>query len=502
MTRTVRIDGRNLNLEDVFTVAQGGGRVTCRPEAMGRVARARQVIDACVEENRVVYGITTGFGKLSNVRIEPDQLEQLQANLIRSHAVGTGNVLSPPEVRAAMLIRANVLAKGFSGVRPVVLETLVRMINRGVIPAIPEKGSVGASGDLAPSAHLALVLMGEGEATVAGERLPGGAAMARAGIPPVRFQAKEGLAVLNGTHFMSALGCLLGHELGYLLDIADGAAGLSNDALAGTVTHLDERIHSVRPHPGQRAVAARMLRLLAGSPIRESHLHCDRVQDAYSLRCVPQVHGAVRDTLAHTVSILKREINAATDNPLVFAADQEVLSGGNFHGEPVAFGLDFLAIAAAELASIAERRIERLVNPDLSGLPAFLATEPGLNSGFMIAQLTAVALVAENKILAHPASVDSLPTSANKEDHVSLGMTAALKLRQIVENVRAVLALELIIACQALDFKRPLKTSPLLETVYNQIRQRVPFMDVDRNISVDLAAIIQSLRERAIQLPD
>jgi len=430
-----------------------------------------------------------------------DQLEALQANLIRSHAAGTGRSLSPEETRAAMLIRANVMAKGFSGVRPVVVDTLLSMLARDILPVIPEKGSVGASGDLAPSAHLALVLMGEGEARYKGRVLPGGEALREAGIAPVTFQAKEGLAVLNGTHFMSAIGCLLADEIDYLLRIAAVVAAMTTDALVGTDTAFDPRIQAVRPHPGQVRTAAEIAALMAGSEIRLSHLDCDKVQDAYSLRCIPQVHGAVQDTLDHARAVLAREINAATDNPLVFAADTAVLSGGNFHGEPVAFALDFLAIAAAELAGISERRLERLINPDLSGLPAFLAREPGLNSGFMIAQLTAVSLVAENKILAHPASVDSLPTSANKEDHVSLGMTAALKLRQVTENVRTVLAIELLAAAQALEFRRPLRSSEALEAVLGTLRETVSFMDRDRNLSIDIAAAARLIADRALPLP-
>jgi len=490
-----------LSIEDLVAVARHGARVDISMDARSRVLAARTLVETWVAERRAVYGVTTGFGKLSSVRIESLQLEQLQANLIRSHAAGTGQPLSAPETRAAMLIRANVLAKGFSGVRSVVLSTLLEMLRLDVLPVIPEKGSVGASGDLAPSAHLALVMMGEGRAAYQGEILPGAEAMARAGIPTLTFQAKEGLALLNGTHVMSALGSLNLHELEYLLEIATGAAALTNDVLSGTLTHLDERIHQVRPHPGQVKCAALLRRLIQDSEIRRSHLDCDRVQDAYSLRCVPQVHGAVWDTISHARTVLEREINSATDNPLVFPVEGEVLSGGNFHGEPVAFVLDFLAIAASELAGLAERRIERLVNPDLSGLPPFLAREPGLNSGFMIAQLTAVALVAENKILSHPASVDSLPTSANKEDHVSLGMNAALKLRQVVENVRTVLAIELLVACQALDFRRPLRTSPPLESLHAQVRRLVSFMDVDRNISEDLATLAAAIRQRTIALP-
>ncbi len=500
MSNEIVIDGQHLSLADIRRVSRREARVRWSDDSRRAVERARSVVDRAVEEDRVVYGITTGFGKLSNVKINRRQLEELQANLIRSHACGTGNPLSAEETRAALLIRANVLAKGFSGVRPVVVETLVEMINRDVLPVIPEKGSVGACGDLAPSAHLALVLMGEGQARFEGELLDGAAAMARAGIATLTFQAKEGLAVLNGTQIMTAVGSLLLEELDYLLRMAGGAAALSTDGLMGTVKHFDDRIQQVRPHPGQIRVAEDMRRIMGGSQIMGSHATCDRVQDSYSLRCISQVHGAVADTLTYARSVLEREVNSATDNPLVFAAEDEVISGGNFHGEPVAFALDFLAIAAAEIASISERRIERLINPDLNDLPAFLVKEPGLNSGFMIAHVTTVSLVAENRILAHPASVDSLPTSANKEDHVSMGMTAALKLRQIVDNVRTVVGIEWLVAAQALDFRRPLRTSPALEAIHERIRRDIPFMERDRNISRDMEAMNTLLRSRELNL--
>lgn len=496
----IPIDGEHLTIPQVNRAARDRFPVEWPAASREKVVRARTLIDRCVSEDRVVYGVTTGFGKLSSVRIDTAQLAELQANLIRSHAAGVGRPLGPEETRAALLIRANVLSKGFSGVRPAVIETLVAMLNRNVLPAVPEKGSVGASGDLAPSAHIALVLMGEGEALYDGAVLPGAEAMRRAGIPTLAFGAKEGLAVLNGTHVMAALGCLLLDDIDYLADCADMVAALSTDAMWGTDQHFDGKIHRVRPHPGQAHSAESMRRWMAGSEIRESHLQCDRVQDAYSMRCTPQVHGAVRDTADHARHVLEREINSATDNPLVFAAEGEVISGGNFHGEPLAFIFDFLGIAAAELGGISERRTERMVNPDLSGLPAFLAREPGLNSGFMIAQLTAVALLGENKILAHPASVDSLPTSANKEDHVSMGMTAALKLRQIVENVRHVLAIELLVACQAVDFHRPARTSPALEAVHAAVRHHVPFMEKDRHVGADIAAVAGLIRDRKLPL--
>jgi histidine ammonia-lyase len=381
-------------------------------------------------------------------------------------------------VRAMMLHRANVLAKGFSGCRPAVIETVIAMLNSGAHPVIPSRGSVGASGDLAPLAHLALVAVGEGEAIFRGERMPGGEAMLRAGIRTLRLEAKEGLALLNGTQAMTAVGGL----------------ALTLEALRGTPVAFDEKIQSARPHPGQQASARRLRELIEDSEIRESHRDRavdPRVQDAYALRCMPQVHGAVRDALGHARGIVEVEINSATDNPLVFTDEREVLSGGNFHGEPVALALDYAAIAVADLGTIAERRVERLVNPTLSGLPAFLSPQPGTNSGMMIAQVTAAALIAENNVLAHPASVFTLPTSANKEDHVSMGMTAALKFAQVVDNVETILAIELLCAAQGLEFLKPLKPGPKLQEVYNRVRQRAPALERD----APLAPYIESLKQ-------
>jgi histidine ammonia-lyase len=405
---------------------------------------------------------------------------------VRSHACGVGEPLDERVVRAMLLHRANVLAKGFSGCRPIVIETLLAMLNAGVHPVIPARGSVGASGDLAPLAHLALVTIGEGEAFYQGERRPGAEALRRAGIPPLQLEAKEGLALLNGTQAMTAVGGLALHNALQLAEAADVIGALTLEALRGTPVAFDKKIHAVRPHAGQPASAARLRELLAGSAIRESHrdkAHDPRVQDAYALRCMPQVHGAVRDALEHTRRIVELEINSATDNPLVFAPTDneagEVLSGGNFHGEPVALAYDYAAVAIADLATISERRTERLVNPQLSGLPAFLSPHPGTNSGLMIAQVTAAALIAENNVLAHPASVFTLPTSANKEDHVSMGMTAALKLAQIVRNVETVLAIELLCAAQGLEFLKPLQSSPKLQAVYEQVRTLVPPLEKD-----------------------
>lgn len=487
----ITIDGNSLTLTDVEEIAVRGVQVCLSDEAKERVIASRRLIEEILKSEQVSYGINTGFGKLSDVTIPADRLMELQLNLVRSHAVGLGNPLSLSEARAVLLLRANVLAKGHSGVRLVVLDTLLQMLNRGVTPVIPEKGSVGASGDLAPLAHLALVLIGEGEAFYAGERMAGGEAMARAGISTLVLEAKEGLALINGTQAMAALGSLLLMRARRLADLADLAGAMSLEALNGTSKAASPLIHNVRPHPGQKLVAERLLALTEGSEIMEAHRDCNRVQDAYSLRCIPQVHGAVRGAIEHVASVFEIELNSATDNPLVFAEVGEVISGGNFHGEPLALGLDYLAIALSELGALSERRIERLVNPDLSGLPAFLTPQPGTCSGFMIAQVCAVALQAENKVLAHPSSVDSLPTSANKEDHVSMGMTGALKLRTVVENLESILAIELLAAAQALDLHRPLRPGRGVEAAYRLIRTRVAFLEKDTVLSV----LIERVRE-------
>jgi histidine ammonia-lyase len=434
-------------------------------------------------------------GKLSDVRIAGDQIRELQANLVRSHAAGVGEPLAAVEVRAMMLLRANSLAKGHSGVRAVVIDTICEMLNRGVTPFVPSQGSVGASGDLAPLAHLALALMGEGECLdEKGARIPSPDALKRGQIKPLVLEAKEAVSLINGTQAMLAMGTLALLASETLVDSADVIGGLSCDALQGTDTAFDERIHQARPHGGQMKTAANLRKMLEGSQIRESHRACGRVQDAYSLRCIPQVHGAVRDTLAHCRRVFETEANSAVDNPLVF--DDDVISGGNFHGEPLAFALDFLAIALSALAGISERRIERLVNPALSeGLPPFLAPAAGLNSGFMMAQVTAAALVSENKVLAHPASVDSITTSGNKEDYVSMGMTAAIKLKRVVENTRNVLAIEAMAAAQAIDFylygEKALKTSKRGQASHAAIRAVCATMDKDRVMYKDFARLAE-----------
>jgi len=494
----LHINGNDLTLEAVREVAAERRPVLLSPDAREAVGLARAVVEEIVASNKVAYAITTGVGKLSDVRIVGEQIRELQVNLVRSHAVGVGEPLSVTETRAMMLLRANSLAKGCSGVRGVLIDTLCEMLNRGVTPFVPSQGSVGASGDLAPLAHLALALIGEGECIdTAGARIASADALKRAQTTPLLLEAKESISLINGTQGMLAVGTLALLAAETLVDSADVLGGLCCDALKGTDTAFDERIHKARPHSGQIKTAANLRRMLEGSQIRESHRTCGRVQDAYSLRCIPQVHGAVRDTLAHCRKVFETEANSAVDNPLVFITDArnfegDVISGGNFHGEPLAFALDFLGIALTTLAGISERRIERLVNPALSeGLPPFLAQGAGLNSGFMMPQVTAAALVSENKVLAHPASVDSITTSGNKEDYVSMGMTAAIKLKRIVENTRNVLAIEAMAVAQAIDFLAPLKTSKRGQAAHAAIRSVCPAMEKDRVMYKDFARLAE-----------
>jgi histidine ammonia-lyase len=493
----IEIDGASLTLEQTVAVADGA-EVTLANSARPRIERARQFVESIVARGEVVYGINTGFGKLADVTIPTDKLRELQLNLVRSHSCGVGDPLPETVVRAMMLHRANVLAKGYSGCRTLIIETLLQMLNAGVHPCIPSRGSVGASGDLAPLSHLALVAIGEGEAIYQGEKMAGGEAMNRAGITPLVLEAKEGLALLNGTQAMTAVGALALLAAERLAEAADVTGAMSLEALKGTPVAFDYKIHAVRPHPGQMNSARRLRELIESSEIRESHRDHKvdpRVQDAYALRCMPQVHGAVRDALNHARRILEIEINSATDNPLVFAESEEVISGGNFHGEPIALALDYAAIAIADLGTISERRVERLVNPDLSGLPAFLAPQAGTNSGMMIAQVAAVSLIAENNVLAHPASVTNLPTSANKEDHVSMGMTSALKFAQVVKNVEIILAIELMCAAQGLDFLKPLRPSPRLQAVYSRVREHVPFIEKDAVLSNYIESLVPLVRD-------
>ena len=484
----VVLDGSRLTIEDVVTVAAGRDVAALAPGAIEKMLRSRSVVDRLAAGAAPVYGVNTGVGLLADVRVPPADLEQLQRNVVRSHAAGAGEPLDREQVRAMMLIRANVLAKGFSGIRPAVAERLCQMMERGVTPVVPSQGSVGASGDLAPLAHMALVLMGEGEAEFSGGRMAGAEALRLAGMEPIQLASKEGISLLNGTQAMLAIGCLELARAETLMETAEVVCALTLDALRGTPRAFEPRLHDVRPHTGQVASAARLARLLEGSEIRASHISCRRVQDAYSLRCAPQVHGAVRDTLAEARRVFSIELNSATDNPLVF--DEEVLSGGNFHGEPLAFQLDYLAIALTALAGISERRIDRLVNPALNeDLPPFLARHAGLESGLMMAQVTAAALVAENRVLATPASSGSITTSGNKEDFVSMGMTAALKWKRVVRNTRAVVAIEALAAARALEFLRPLKTSPALEVARERICSVCGAFDGDRPPAPDISAI-------------
>jgi histidine ammonia-lyase len=453
------------------------------------MAASSSVVDSLLGDDRAVYGITTGFGKFADVRIPSDARAALQVNLLRSHACGVGEPLPDEVVRAVLLLRANALACGYSGVRPEVVETLISMVNAGVCPVVPSQGSVGASGDLAPLAHAMLVLIGEGQARYQGETLSGGDAMGCAGITPVSLRAKEGLALINGTQVMTAVGALCVSDATTLAKVADVAAAMSLEALRGTTAAFDERVGRARPHPGQTASARNLIRLLRGSGIRESHRDCPKVQDAYSLRCAPQVHGAARDVIAFTRGVIEREMNSATDNPLIFAETGEVISGGNFHGEPVAMALDFLGIALAEIGSISERRTERMVNPHLSGLPPFLTEHGGLNSGLMIAQYTSAALVSENKILASPAVVDSIPTSGNQEDHVSMGTIAARKAAQIRKNVANILAIEILCAAQGIDFLAPLEPGAGTGAAHRTVRSKVEHLEDDRPISPDIETV-------------
>ncbi|MFH0902174.1 MAG: histidine ammonia-lyase [Pseudomonadota bacterium] len=483
-----------LSLTILARVARGNTAVKLGEQAVARMRRSRAAVDAIVESGEnapAVYGVNTGFGALAEVRISPGEIVELQRNLVRSHAAGVGNPLPSDVVRAMILLRAAVLSAGNSGVRTEVVELLLGMLERRVHPIIPSRGSVGASGDLAPLAHLALVLIGEGSAEHQGDILPGGDALRRAGLLPLEIKAKEGLALLNGTQHMTAVGGLAIHDAADTAKAADIIGAMSLEAYRGTPRAFDPRLHAARPHPGQAASARNLARLLAKSEIVLSHRDCGRVQDPYSLRCMPQVHGASRDAIAYARRVLQTEAESSTDNPLVFVDERgagEIISGGNFHGQPVALALDFAAIAVAELGNIGERRIEQLLNPHLScDLPPFLTPKSGLCSGFMLAQVTAAALVSENKVLAHPASVDSIPSSAGREDHVSMGAYAALKLAQIHDHTRTVLAIELLAAAQGLDFRLPLRPGPGLTAAHAELRRRVTPMMNDRPLSPDIA---------------
>ena len=479
------LDGTGLIIHDVLLVAIQNVPVAIASTAIAAMQRSRAVVERLAAGDAPVYAVNTGVGLLADVRVASEDLEQLQRNVVRSHACGVGDRLSRAEVRAMMLIRANVLAKGYSGIRPLVAERLCDLLNRGVTPVVPAQGSVGASGDLAPLAHIALVLIGEGEAEFEDVRYSGGEALRRAGLERIVLASKEGISLVNGTQAMLAIGCLEVSAAEILADAADLICAMTLDGLRGTPRAFDPRLQRTRPHPGQARSAANLTRTLEGSEIRQSHITCRRVQDAYSLRCAPQVHGAVRDTLAEAARVFSIELNSVTDNPLVI--DDEIISGGNFHGEPLALNLDYLAVALNILSGISERRIDRLVNPALNEeLPPFLTNHPGLESGFMMVQVTAAALVAENRVLSHPASPGSITTSGNKEDFVSMGMTSALKLKRVVENTRRVIAIELLTAARALDCLRPLRSSPVIEHVREALSAICPPWTGDRPFTADI----------------
>lgn len=492
--RVIRIGHGKLTLEDVVAVARYQSEVQLTNEAKVAIQKSRAYVEKLLDENRVVYGLTTGFGKFSDTLISREDTQALQYNLIRSHACGVGEAFAEEIIRAMILLRVNALALGYSGIRLETVERLISLLNQGVTPVVPEKGSLGASGDLAPLAHLALVLIGEGEAFYGGKRLPGGEALRLAGIEPVSLKAKEGLALINGTQVMTAVAALSIWDALNLADWADNAAALTFEAMHGIKDALDPETHRIRPHQGQGEVAAHLRSLTEGSGLisRQGEL---RVQDAYSLRCIPQVHGASRDAFAYIAEKVRIEMNSVTDNPLIFADEDRVISGGNFHGQPIALAMDFLSISAAELANIAERRLERLVNPQLNeNLPPFLTEHGGMSSGFMIAQYAAASLVSENKTLAHPASVDSIPSSGNQEDHVSMGTIAARKARQIVENAYYVVAIELLAAAQAVDFRGPEKLGQGTHKVYEICRGQATFVAEDRVLSGDFEKVAHFLR--------
>jgi histidine ammonia-lyase len=492
--KTVVLDMENMTLDGLAAAAREGVGVQLSAESEERIRAGRALVDRWVAEERRIYGVTTGFGALSDIAISKKDTRRLQENILLSHASGVGEPLAAEIVRAAMTLRAMDFARGHSGIRLETVRQLLNLLNRGIVPVVPEKGSVGASGDLAPLAHLALVLVGRGEAFYEGRRMSGADALAAGGLAPLLLESAEGLALVNGTQVMTAVGGLAVYDAIRLSKLIDVAASMTLEVLMGSRTEFNPRIHQLRPHGGQIAAAANMERITRNSEIISSHKDCSRIQDAYTLRCSPQVHGATKDAIVYCRRVIETEMNSSTGNPLMFADTGEFLLGGNFHGQPVALAMDFLGIAVAELANISERRIERLVNPKLSGLPAFLVSDGGLNSGFMIAQYTAAALVSENKVLAHPASVDSIPTSANKEDHVSMGTIAARKCREIVANAENVVAIELLCAAQALDLFTNLKPGEGTLAAYQVIRGPIAHLENDRFLAADIDAMRALMR--------
>ena len=491
----LRLTGDNLTLENIEEVARRFRPVELSKQAIDNVNKARALVEECCAGDGVYYGINTGFGDLCNVHISAEDVEKLQENLIRSHCVGVGKMLSEEQVRATMIIRINTLIQGNSGIRLEAVQLLVEFLNRGIHPCVPSQGSVGSSGDLAPLAHMALPLIGEGEVMYKGEEVETLVALRAEKLEPLKLKSKEGLALINGTAVMCGVGVLALLDAERLVKMADIAGMMSLDALKGVDAFAREEIHKMRPHPGQMASAENMRKLLKGSGILSEYRDSGKVQDAYSLRCMPQVHGASRDTFRHVRSVMEIEINSVTDNPLIVTESGEILSGGNFHGQPVAFAMDFLGIAIAEVANIAESRVSRLINSRYSDLPAFLIKDSGLNSGFMVAQYTIAALVSENKVLCHPASVDSIPTCAGQEDHVSMGTIAARQAAEIVANVTNVIAIEFLAATQGLDFLDPLRSSEALEAVRKVIRSEVKHLKSDRRLSLDVAKVVQMVKD-------
>jgi histidine ammonia-lyase len=489
---TLGIDG--MTLEDLVCISREGAKVRLAEVSEKRILEARRLIETWIQQGKTIYGVTTGFGALSDVIISRKDTRRLQENILMSHAAGAGDTLDIETVRAVMALRVKDLARGHSGIRLETAQLLIELLNRGVYPLVPEKGSVGASGDLAPLAHLCLVLIGLGEAVYGGQRMSGSEALQKSGLEPLELEAGEGLALVNGTQVMTAIAGLAAHDSLRLSKTTDIAAAMSLEVLMGSRTEFDSRIHRVRPHQGQAEAADNMARITRNSEIITSHKDCSRIQDAYTLRCSPQVHGASKDALRYVMGVVETEMNASTNNPLIFPESQEFLLGGNFHGQPVALAMDFLGMAISELANISERRVERLVNPQLSGLPAFLVSDGGLNSGFMIAQYTAAALVAENKTLCHPACVDSIPTSANKEDHVSMGTISARKCREIVRNSETVVAIELLCAAQAMDLFTNMRPGEGTCAAYRVIRGGVPHLEQDRVLSHDIEAVVNLIR--------
>lgn len=498
--KSFELTGDNLDLEliELISSQKAPCKLTLSKQAQARLIQSNEYVASIVKSGKTVYGINTGFGALADTRINDDDLSELQYNLIRSHCTGVGEPFSKQVTRAIMLIRANCLLQGYSGVTPHCVHLLVEFLNQDIIPVVPSKGSVGASGDLAPLSHIALSLIGEGEVSYQGKILPTDYVLKELNLTPAKLGPKDGLALINGTAVMAALYSVALIQAQKLIKIADIVGAMTLDGVAGTARAFDPRIHQLKPHQGQLAVAKNLLRLLEESNIINSHSDCRKVQDPYSLRCMPQVHGAIRQTVRHSLEVLNTELNSVTDNPLLFIEENDVISGGNFHGEALALGMDYLAMGMAELCNICERRIEKLINPLFSDLPAFLVTKPGLNSGFMIAHVTAAALTSENKYLCHPASIDSIPTSTDKEDHVSMGVTSGNKLLVVLENTQNCLAIELLCACQALDFRRPNISSPVLNDVHKLIRNHVSTMEKDRVISKDIKRVVELIVNREI----